>query len=30
MAAAVPAVFAFWRLEGRAAPEREEAIAGRS
>ncbi|HME96419.1 MAG TPA: MFS transporter [Methylomirabilota bacterium] len=30
MAATVPAVFAFWRLEGRAAPEPEEAIVGRS
>jgi MFS family permease len=30
MAATVPAVFVFWRLEGRAAPEPEEAIVGRS
>lgn len=30
MAATVPAVFAFWRLEGRDAPEPEEAIVGRS
>ncbi|HEY7204704.1 MAG TPA: MFS transporter [Methylomirabilota bacterium] len=30
MAATVPAVFLFWRIEGRAAREPEEAIAGRS
>jgi predicted MFS family arabinose efflux permease len=30
MAAAVPAVFAFWRLEGRGAPEPEEAVARHS
>lgn len=30
MALTVPAVFAFWRLEGRAVPEPEEVIAGRA
>ena len=30
MAATVPAVFAFWRLEARAGPETSAARAGRS
>jgi MFS family permease len=30
MAATVPAVFAFWRLEGRAVAEPEVAVVGRS
>jgi predicted MFS family arabinose efflux permease len=30
MALTVPAVFAFWRLEGRAVPQPEEVLAGRS